>query len=490
MSNAAQIKSAFIYSKRADLVTLLRTTLRTGGISEDSVHAELTAGECIEQLKTKSDAAVVLDWEAGSGEVLKILESARADHKVDVRPTLLIAKDMSNEVVAIGAEYNVTCVHIGELSNTSVRVLVKELLDSVSEVNNIRESLRRVSELRAAGNWEEATKTLEDLYGKEPNNARIAAELAESYIRADAWQSAINCLEPFSKMEPPDVRCLHLLGRSYLKLGRAGEATNLLSRAKIISPYNVERLIDLGQALLKIDQIEEAQEVFDEALELDPSSKGANQGRGTCQLLQGELNEGLALIRQVSDNRELAAVFNTAAVLTIHRNHHARAMKLYDTAILAIGTDKKLLARLYFNKGIGFYRWTRLNEAAACFQKSTELDPGFVDASFNLKILHRRLNKTGSVAIAPASGSVIVTYHKRTGTDGVSVPIPLPNSISVTAAPEVRDLAAAAANSTKSANNTPDANGKPKADLTYDEIDADFATSFGNTLEGEDESFF
>jgi tetratricopeptide (TPR) repeat protein len=454
MTSKSNIKAAFIFSQRADLVAALRTNFKLAGLAEESIAAGLDADECIERLRTRSDAVLCLDWEAGAGDALKILQSSRTDFKVDSRPTLLVAKDMSTEIVQIGSEFSVARVHIGEVSNTSIRILVKELLDSSTETDAVKDLLRQVDELRRAGQWEQATAVLERLSTKDPQNPRVAAEYAENLIRAEAWQSALNLLEPFSKIDSPDVRCLHLLGRCYLKLGRAGEATNLLSKAKLISPYNIERLLDLGQALLKIDQVEQAQEVFEEALDLDPSNKGAKQGNGQCKLLQGELNEGLQLIRSVSDNRELASIFNTTAVLTIHRNQHDRAMKLYDTAILAIGKDSKLLARLYYNKGIGFHRWTKTPEAMKCFQKALELDPGFIDASYNLKVLAKR-----------GKGKQDVVEHqiveKRTGT-GPGVMVPGPAANNTVAAPT----------------------------FTYDEIDADFTTDFSKGLTGEDESFF
>jgi len=294
------IGAVYIYCTRQDVVHALKATLRAANFPDERIFVELSVESCAEHLRNRSDAAVIIDWDTDHRNALKLLAYARADHKLDSRPTMLITKRVSNEIVAAGAEHHVTTVHVGDVSVTSLKVMVGELLRAGTDNSVDKELLRNVSNLRLDDKWTEATAILEKMRDRDPGNVRVACELAENLIRASAWQSAISTLEPFSTIDQPNVRALHLLGRCYLKLGRAGEASTLLSRAKIISPYNVERLVDLGNALLHIDQVEEAQQVFEEALDLSPGNFGATQGLGQVKLLQGELNEGLKLIQSAS----------------------------------------------------------------------------------------------------------------------------------------------------------------------------------------------
>jgi len=461
------IGAVYIYCTRQDVVHALKATLRAANFPDERIFVELSVESCAEHLRNRSDAAVIIDWDTDHRNALKLLAYARADHKLDSRPTMLITKRVSNEIVAAGAEHHVTTVHVGDVSVTSLKVMVGELLRAGTDNSVDKELLRNVSNLRLDDKWTEATAILEKMRDRDPGNVRVACELAENLIRASAWQSAISTLEPFSTIDQPNVRALHLLGRCYLKLGRAGEASTLLSRAKIISPYNVERLVDLGNALLHIDQVEEAQQVFEEALDLSPGNFGATQGLGQVKLLQGELNEGLKLIQSASDNRELASIFNTVAVLTIHRNQHSRALKLYELAATAVKGDNKLLSRLFFNKGLAFHRWSRPMDAIACFTKAIELDPEFEDAAHNIKALQAAIARKNSPASAPAKKSGFSIVDSQKSADNV---VKLPVFEKPSTSPQI-PLAAVA-------------NGEPFADL-----DGDFADAFSNGLAGEDESF-
>ncbi len=461
------ISAVYIYCKRQNVVHALKSTLRAANFPDEHVFVEGDVENCIKWLRSRSDAAVIIDWDTDHRCALQLLASARADHKLDSRPSMLISRQVNAEIVAAGAEHQVTTVHVGDVSVTSLKVMVAELLRAGTDNSVDKELLRNVSNLRADDKWTEATTILEKMRDRNPGNVRVACELAENLIRASAWQSAISTLEPFSTIEQPNVRALHLLGRCYLKLGRAGEASTLLARAKIISPYNVERLVDLGHALLHVDQVDEAQQVFDEALELSPGNLGATQGLGQVKLLQGELNEGLQLIQSASDNRELASIFNTVAVLTIHRNQHSRALKLYELAATAVKGDNKLLSRLFFNKGLAFHRWNRPNDAITWFSKSVELDPEFEDAAHNIKALQSALARKHESSVSQSKSGFSIVDSQMPPNNVIKLPVFEKQS----SAPQIQ-LAKSVVN------------GETIADL-----EGDFSDTFSNGLAGEDESF-
>lgn len=197
---------------------------------------------------------------------------------------------------------------------------------------------------------------------------------------ATKWEEVLKLLEPFTVTQPPYARALHLMGRCLMKLGRFAEASLILNKAKLLNPFNVARLIDLGNSLLRSNEIEQAKENFSEAAKLDGTNKEAKVGTGQCMLLEGDVNEALIVLKDISDQHELASIFNTSAIMSIRAGRFKDGMALYDAACLAISGNSKIVARLTFNKGLGYQRQRRDAEALNFFKEALALDGQFVKA--------------------------------------------------------------------------------------------------------------
>jgi Tfp pilus assembly protein PilF len=185
-----------------------------------------------------------------------------------------------------------------------------------------------------------------------------------------------------------------------MKSGRHTEAAKLLQATRLINPFNVERLLDLGAALLNCGQFKDALRSFSDVLDLDAANVAAMRGKAQCQLLEGEINEALTLMRQLSGPRELASIFNNAAVLAIRQGRFDQGTSLYKTAISALGRNQELVARLFFNLGIAHHKMSQNGEALENFQKALQFDPGFAKARHNVTQLATKLGRKLSTAPA------------------------------------------------------------------------------------------
>jgi len=96
-------------------------------------------------------------------------------------------------------------------------------------------------------------------------------------------------------------------------------------------------------------------------------------------------------------------------VLSMRKGQIPQGMNLYDAAVTALKNNKEALSRLFYNKGIGFFRWKKLDEARVCFEKSVELDPTFANAIHNLKSLSARTKVKMAVG-SPVSPMGTVTF--------------------------------------------------------------------------------
>ena len=251
----------------------------------------------------------------------------------------------------------------------------------------MRQLMIQVESHRAKSDWPGATQILNQLHTKFPDNTRIMVELAENHLETDNWQDAEVMLNKALGIAPKYARAKHLLARCFLKRGDPDEAIECLKDAQLISPYNVNRLVEMGNLLLELSRPGEAKKAFDKILSFAPDSKKGTTGKSTSMLALGEVNEALGLLREAASARELAAVFNTSAILAIRKGEYAAGLNLYQVAMNALGDRPKVLARLLFNMGLGYHKWDKLNESLMCFQRAIKLDPNYTDAAHNMQIL-------------------------------------------------------------------------------------------------------
>ncbi len=403
MANELQIKNTVVYTTRPDVLDALRQELKAVGFDSDHIKVPATAVDCLTELEALPQALIVLDWEAGAPDVLKILAANLKRHKIDARPVFLIAAKVDAKIVAAGTEYGVAQVHVGEISRDRIKTSIQMIMGAIKKVQPIRDALIEVAQLRENNDWTAATTKLEELTQANTGNLRLTAELAENYMQASQWEKALTLLESISTAAAEYPRALHLLGRCLMKLGRSEEAAKILQQAKIINPFNVERLLDLGDVLVSMDKAEEARENFDEALQFAPGSAAAKKGLGACKLLEGDINEALEILNEISSGHELASVFNTAAVVSIRNSRFDEGMKLYEAAVKAVEKHPVVMSRLYYNMGIGFHRWERPEEALQCFRQAVTLDPEFKNAKFNADVLSRNTPAAAKPATETAS---------------------------------------------------------------------------------------
>jgi Flp pilus assembly protein TadD len=381
------------------LEKVVREQIATLGLP--SPHVARTCEQAIERLMRDARAVLVLDWAMGAAEATQVLAAIKGHFLVEVRPILLVCAQMDPKALATGAEFGVSQVHEGVPQPATLRSSLAALLAEDADTRDVQASLVEIATVRSKGEWELATGLLRELAERQPTHERVQLELAENLIVEGHLQEARALLEPLAGGDPPHVRALHLLGRALMREGRYDDAIEHLSRAKLLSPHNVDRLVELGQVLLTVDRVDEARESFEAASELAPERADARSGQGTCMLLAGEVSEALSLMKAMSGPREIAAMFNTAAIVSMRHGRHAQGINLYRAALKAIGGDKGVAARVHFNLGLGYRRWGKLPAARAAFDECLALDPTFAKAQRHRAAVEAAI--AGGGAPAPAA---------------------------------------------------------------------------------------
>jgi tetratricopeptide (TPR) repeat protein len=385
---SSPIREAIVFVSRPSIRPLLKQELKAAGI--ETIHTCENPDACIEQLVLSSAALLVADTEHDAKELSTVLSAARGSFNVDTRPIMLITQTMTPQIVSYASEYNIARIHCGEISRSSVHADLQAITEEEKDENGIRNTMIRIADARMRGDWDMSEFLLLDLYGRYPGDARIACELAENYINKDDWQQAEAIIESIQDGEA-NIRVMHMKARYLMHNDNYAEAEEILQSCKLINPYNVDRLVDLGVALMNMSRVQEALENFELALEIDIQRQDAFEGKVQCKLLAGDVNEALTLMRQITSPRELASLFNNAAILSIRQGHFNNGMQLYKTAIGTIGKKEKATARLFYNLGIAYMKFSHQTEALSCFEKAAGIDGTFRNAKYNANIIAVKL---------------------------------------------------------------------------------------------------
>lgn len=389
--NIASLEVAIVYVCRASIRPVVRQELKAAGIN-NLVPVE-TPESCIQALAQMPHALLVVDWDHGPKIVNNVLRAAQSTFKTDTRPIFLIAAQVSMEVIAVGTEYNVSRLLTGEISRSVIHEHVENIVREESDAASIRSLFLRVAEARARGELAQASQLLAELHARFPDNLRITCELADNLIQEDRWSEAHTILEQAKAHDQQSLRSQHLIARCLMKMGRDQDAAAILERCKLINPFNIERLLDLGHALLRLGEIRTAARNFEEVLELDGTNTDAMKGTAQCRLAEGDVNEALVLLRQLSGPQELASIFNNAAILSIRQGRFDAGLTLYKTALGAVGKKDRLVSRLLFNLGIALTKNQRMAEALQCFERAVTHDRFFEKAQHNASVLKARLGR-------------------------------------------------------------------------------------------------
>jgi tetratricopeptide (TPR) repeat protein len=404
-SGAEAINRAIVYVSIPNIRIIFRQELKRAGITE--IVVPMTAEETCAALLKSRDALLVVDQQLEMRDLVEVLKVANGTEAVSTRPIFYMANVISPDVLGICSEYNVSRIHPGQLSRDVLFAHLNAIVNQESEASEIRDLLNQVRLAYEVKDYDKAESLLMPVFERYPNNMRIMCELAETYILSERWKEAENLLAKHALQYTSNIRLQHQLARCHMKARRYQDAEMILRNCDLINPFNVERLLDLGTALMHNDKVSDAYKQFNKALSLEPSNIDAKQGIGQCNLLLGEVNVGLDLLRQVTSDRELASIFNNSAIISVCHGRFEAGIELYKTAVSTLGKDNPTSAKLVFNLGLAYHKKGDEEEAKRCFELSSEMDPNFSNSKINLKILDSAEHDEDSIMSETNSGASI-----------------------------------------------------------------------------------
>jgi len=263
-------------------------------------------------------------------------------------------------------------------------------LDMVTASLDKNELSKLRRESRSLGfqyNQKHIDEKVEELYKKFPHDNRVKLEFGNLSFRQKKYPEALVLATELVTREPQNLRAMNLMARAMMKTGQWDKALAILEGAQILSPSNPERLMMIGDACYGKGDLDKALACYEEAADLDPDLVPASQRQmGRIKLEIGEVEEALSLFKNSVSEDEAAGFFNNAAVAAVRDQKPEQALKLYETAMRALKTDR-LKPLIHFNIALSHRRLGHNEDAVKHLKKALRFDPQYEKAQVQLDII-------------------------------------------------------------------------------------------------------
>jgi tetratricopeptide (TPR) repeat protein len=272
-------------------------------------------------------------------------------------------------------------------------------LDMVTTVQDKSEMAQLVRETRADGFKYDQTKLdqrVEELFQKYPHDNKVKLEYGNLNFRQNKFAEALVLAADLVAREPMNLRAMNLMARAMMKQGQWEKALETLEQAQILSPSNPERLVMIGDACYGKGDLNKALQCYEEAADLDPDlATVAHRQMGQIKLEMGQVEEALHLFKNSVSEDESAGFFNNAAVAAVRDGKPEQALKLYETAMRALKTNR-LKPLIHFNIALSHRRLGDNESAIKHLKKALQIDPNYEKARVQLDQLMRQPMKKSS----------------------------------------------------------------------------------------------
>jgi tetratricopeptide (TPR) repeat protein len=157
--------------------------------------------------------------------------------------------------------------------------------------------LDRISSLRDAGRFLEATRLAERHAQQHPSDGDAQAMLGSVYLRSGRAEDGARRLALATRLAPNVAQHHHDLGYALVEIGRDGDALSALQRAIALDPEHGEALERLGILLETNGNQEEALKYYRQVAHLKPDTLSGRISGAKVLVAEGKRNEAVALLK-------------------------------------------------------------------------------------------------------------------------------------------------------------------------------------------------
>lgn len=207
-----------------------------------------------------------------------------------------------------------------------------------------------------------------------------------SLLKSGEYLEAEKAMDKALSTDPQDVSCLINRGVVRERLGKVTEAMEDFKAACGLAPGNPEAAYNLGCAYKKADNPEKARECFEAVIGLAPDHSSAYNNLGNLYFLEKRWDRAAELYEKALFADPGFDLARENLEKAQRKKEAEERIKQFDQAV-RFDSDP---ARAFYNLGMYFMEWNRLEEAEGEFQKALKLRNDDPDPHEGLGLLYER----------------------------------------------------------------------------------------------------
>ena len=319
-----------------------------------------------EAASEKKVDCVILDWKMPDVNGATLINRFRHDSTYKNVPILVASGYLGQEDLSLLEEFPLVAKLEKPFTEKSFSDQIFKLAKEVEWNSKLNQKLDDIFN-QSSADIQNIILSLGKLISTSPKPTQSAIESARRLRKMRQMDASCQVLEFTVRKLPNSVRLLSELGKTYLVAGRIPEAKKFLLKAQMNSPENIERLCDLGDIHLQEQKYDQAKRYFDDANRLDPENEKAESG----VKLTNNISQFVKKQQQVP--KTYASLLNAIGISMAKSEQFESALNHYGFAMKYVH-DPKTQAKLAFNSGLCYRRWSKPDEAQEWFEKAVELD--------------------------------------------------------------------------------------------------------------------
>ena len=387
------VSRVILYTDSVEFNRLLSDAFVIKGVPSKSVVRVKDMENCLKALSRPGLSYLVISNKVGLFTVNKILDSITETGLNLSKPTMLITDVENSTLSTLAVEYGVTETYIGGPDKERVRSSVSRLVDDTplsNELNKEQKKYRTSYLSIILGALKVFEAALRDTKG---DSEKLRFNAAELYIQIKDTAKARRVLEPLESLGANNkAKLYYLLARVAMLDGNSPEAYEYFEMCHFLNPANLVQLVNIGNNYIKMGDNQSAKEVFEDVMSIDEASYEAKAGLGTCELIAGNLEDGMKLLSSTINVREKCSYFNTAAIFNVRTKSFDRALDLYKNALKIAAPDPSLVASICFNIGLLYYKTNNPEQSLKYFEKVLEYKESHENAQYNIDVLRKYIS--------------------------------------------------------------------------------------------------
>lgn len=332
-----------------------------------------------EEARNNTYDLVILDWKVPSLNGLCLFNRIRQLDSYQKVPILVISGFLRNKDFKLLDEFLYSTTLEKPFNAISLQRAIRSL---VKEVEWVDQNEKKIEKLFAKLNSDSGAylDTIFKLEGKSPSPVKLCLSAAKILRKKRLFKEAEVVLQKAITKRDHSLMALTELSKLYLETGQNDKAELILKKAMDLSPKNIDRICKLGDLNLENQNPEVAADFYNQALDIDESNEVAQSGVKLAGNIQGWLDT------HESPPKTYAGLLNAIGVSMVRKKQFSKGIDHYKSALQHI-FQPEVKARLNFNLGLAYRKWSKPKEAIPWFKKSLSEDPHFDRAIEQLNVL-------------------------------------------------------------------------------------------------------